>query len=303
MPAVTEIPAFFPTEFGTNWEHLCQQKLSRLKEFVVIDKVNGKEKTGNQIDEDGELDRVNVRGGDTRITDINLEKRWLRPYPMDKAKLLDQWDEEYLGEVALPSSEIMQSLVMTYNRSLDKAIVEAAVGTAYTGETGVTPVALPSSQKVAVDFVESGSTANSGLTIAKLRQAKFIFDDNEVDEEEQITIALTAKQIQDLLRATEVTSADYNTVKALVEGKIDTFMGFRFKRVKKSFFAYNAGTGVRNIVAFARSGIHLSDSGRRSFFDIRADKSHALQIRVVASIGAARWDEKKVVEIACDEVL
>jgi hypothetical protein len=301
MPAVTQVPEFFPTEFGTNWEHLVQQKLSRLKEFVSVDTVRGKEKSYNQVGP-VEMSRVLVRAGDTNITDTPLAKRWLRPFPHEKADLLDEWDAEYLGEISLPNSEILQAHAAAYARTCDRLIIEAAVGTAFTGETGTTSVPLPSSQKVAVDFVESGSTANSGLTIAKLRQAKFILDDANVDEEEPRILALSAKQLQDLLRTTEVTSADYNTVKALVAGQINTFLGFTFRRVDKSFFATASG-GLRYIVAYARSGIKLTDSGRRSYVDIRADKSHALQLRTVASIGAARMEEAKVVEIACDEVL
>jgi len=302
MPAVTQIPEFFPTEFGTNWDHLVQQKLSKLKDYVLVDQVRGKEKSYNQVGS-VEMSRVLVRAGDTTITDTPLAKRWLRPFPHEKGDLLDQWDAEYLGEIALPQSEILQAHAAAYARTCDRLIIEAAVGSAFTGETGTNSVPLPSSQKVAVDYVESGSTANSGLTIAKLRAAKFILDDNEVDDEDQRIIALSAKQLQDLLRTTEVTSADYNTVRALVAGQIDTFLGFKFRRVSKSFFAYNAGTGVRNIVAYAKSGLRLTDSGRRSYVDIRPDKSHALQLRTVASIGAARMEEAKVVEIACDEIL
>jgi len=300
MPAVTQIPEHFPIEFGTNWEHLCQQKMSKARELVVIDQVRGKEKTGNQIGS-VEMSKVLIRAGDTVISDTPLVKRWLRPYPHEKADLLGEWDAEYLGEIALPQSEILQAHAMAYGRLLDRTIVEAAVGTAYTGETGTTAVPLPSGQKVAFNYVESGSTAASGLTIAKLRAAKYILDDNECDEDDPRTILLGAKQLQDLLRTTEVTSADYNTVKALVAGQIDTFMGFRFKRVDKSFFAYDAGNDRRKIVAFARSGIHLSDSGRKVHVDVRPDKSHALQLRTVASVGASRWDEDKVVEIDCDE--
>lgn len=36
-----------------------------------------------------------------------------------------------------------------------------------------------------------------------------------------------------LLRETEVSSYDFNNVKALVEGKIDTFMGFKFIRTQR----------------------------------------------------------------------
>jgi hypothetical protein len=301
MPAVTQVPEFFPTEFGTNWEHLVQQKLAKLKEYVSVDTVRGKEKSYNQVGP-VEMSRVLVRAGDTTITDTPLAKRWLRPFPHEKGDLLDEWDSEYLGEIALPQSEILQAHAAAYARTCDRLIVEAAVGTAYTGETGTTATVLPSAQKVGVDYVESGSPATSGLTIAKLRAAKFILDDGEVDDEDPRIIALSAKQLQDLLRTTEVTSADYNTVKALVAGQIDTFLGFKFRRVSKSFFATASG-GLRYIVAYAKSGIKLTDSGRKSYVDIRADKSHALQLRTVASIGATRMEEAKVVEIACDEVL
>lgn len=300
MPALTQIPEHFPIEFGLQWEHQCQQKISKLKDIVIVDKVSGKEKTGNKIGP-VEMTPVVVRAGDTNITDTPLEKRWLRPYPHEKADLFDEWDSEFLGGISLPDSEVIQSHAMAYARALDRTIIAAAVGTAYNGETGTNPVALPASQKVGVGYVETGSPANSGLTIAKLRAAKYIFDDNEVDDDEPKVIALSARQLQDLLRTTEVTSAEYNTVKALVNGTINEFMGFTFKRVSKNFFDYDAGSDVRKIVAFAKSAIHLSDSGRRFHVDIRADKSHSLQIRTVASIGGARWDEKKVVEIACDE--
>lgn len=300
MPAMTQIPQHFTTEFDANWSHLAQAKLAKVKEYVEITSVRGKEKSFNQM---GAIDfqPVTTRAGETRITDSPLSKRWIRPYPQDLASLFDEWDETFLGDVVLPNSDTVQSHGYGYNRLIDRTIIEAAVGTAFTGETGTTAVVLPSSQKIAVNFVETGAPANSGLTIGKLRQAKFMFDDNEVDEDEMRVMAVTGRQLQDMLRTTEVTSSDFNTVKALVEGKVDTFMGFKFRRVNKNFFAYNAGTDVRNICAWARSGIKLADSGREVHIDIRVDKSHALQIRSVCAVGATRMEEVKVVEIACDE--
>lgn len=298
----TKIPEFFTTEFSTNWEHLCQQKIAKLREFLSITTVNGKEKSFNQIGP-VEMTKITTRAGDTNVTDTAMTKRWLRPEPYEKADVLDEWDSEQLGVISLPQSDLIQAHAMGYARALDKVALAAAVGTAYTGQTGTTSTALPSGQKVAVDFVESGTAATSGLTIGKLRQAKYILDSNNVDEEDPRIIAVSAKQLQDLLKTTEVTSEDYNTVKALVAGQIDTFLGFRFRLVNKDFFAYTAGTGVRNIVAYAKSGIKLSDSGRKVYVDVRPDKSHALQIRTVAMIGATRMEEEKVVEIACDEII
>jgi hypothetical protein len=73
--------------------------------------------------------------------------------------------------------------------------------------------------------------------------------------------------------------------------------------VNKSFLNYDGATGVRTCVAYAKSGLRMSDGGRRVHVDIRPDRSHSLQIRTVASIGAARMQESKVVSIACDEII
>jgi hypothetical protein len=298
----TQIPEFFTTEFTANWEHLVQQKMAKLREFLSITTIKGKEKSFNQLGA-VTMTEITERVTETTITDTPMAKRWIRPKQYEKADLLDEWDRELLGEVSLPQSDLIAAHAAAYGRALDQIGITAALGTAYTGETGVTGTVLPSGQKVAVDFVESGSAANSGLTIAKLRQAAFILNDNNVEESDPRIIAVTAKQMQDLLRTTEVTSADYNTVRALVSGQLDTFMGFKFRMVDKSFFAYDSSTGVRKIVAYAKSGIKLADSGRKVHVDIRPDRSHALQIRTVASIGATRMEEAKVVEIACDEIL
>jgi hypothetical protein len=302
MSAIAQIPQYFTTEFTSNWEHLLQQKVSKLREFVSVESVRGKEKTFNQMAA-VEMTRITSRAADTTIQDVALAKRWLRPYPYEHATLFDEWDAEYLGEVSLPQSETVANHAMAYMRTCDKTIIDAALGNAYTGETGVTPTALPAGQKVAVDYVETGSTANSGLTIAKLRQASYLLNDAEVDDSDPRIIVVSAKQLQDLLRTTEVISADYNSVKALVQGQLDTFMGFKFRRVASSLLPYNSSTGVRTCFAYVRSGLKLADAGRKVHVDIRADKSHALQIRTVASLGATRMEEKKVVEIAADEVL
>ena len=112
-----------------------------------------------------------------------------------------------MGAVKLPKSETVEAHGFGYARLVDRIILAAAVGTAYTGETGTTAVTLPGTQAIAVNFVESGSTANSGLTIGKLRQAQYILDDNEVDADDPRTLFVSPKQLQDLLRTTEVTSS------------------------------------------------------------------------------------------------
>jgi hypothetical protein len=295
---LTNIPNHFTTQFDSNWKHLVQQKNSRLKEYCTLDSIEGKEKSYNQLDATS-MTQITDRSRETRITDQSMAKRWIRPLNYDCAKLVDEFDEQFLGEVVLPTSPIIQSHGAAYARTCDKIIIDALGGTAFTGTTGTTATVLPAGQKIAANYVESGAVANSGLTIAKLRAAKFLFDSNEVDEEEERILVVSAKQLQDLLRTTEVTSADYNTVRALVDGTLNTFMGFKFRRSQQLPLA----TDIRSCFAYVKSGIILAERGLKTHMDIRTDLSHSLQIRSVASLAAVRMEEKKVVEIACDEVL
>ena len=295
---LTNIPNHFTTQFDSNWKHLVQQKNSKLKEYVTLDSIEGKEKSYNQLDATS-MTQITDRSRDTRITDQAMAKRWIRPLNYDCAKLVDEFDEQFLGEVVLPTSPIIQSHAAAYARTCDKIIIDALGGTAFTGTTGTTATVLPAGQKIAANYVESGAVANSGLTIAKLRAAKFLFDSNEVDEEEERIMVVSAKQLQDLLRTVEATSADYNSVRALVDGTLNTFMGFKFRRSQQLPLAVD----IRSCFAYVKSGVILAERGLKTMMDVRPDLSHSLQIRSVASLAAVRMEEKKVVEIACDEVL
>jgi hypothetical protein len=298
MSAITQIPEHYTTQFDANWKHLVQQKNSRLESYVTLDTITGKEKSYNQLDE-AEMQLITTRAGVTRIQDQPTAKRWIRPSGYDAGKIFDEFDETLLGAVVLPTSPVVQSHGMAYKRTCDSVIISAATGTAFTGEQGTTPVTLPASQEVAVNYVETGGPANSGLTIGKLRAAKYIFDQNEVDEEEERIFVLAAKQLQDLLRTTEVTSEDFNTVRALVDGKVDTFMGFKFRRTQ--LLARNASTDVRTCFAYVKSGVVLATGGLKTHMDILPAQSHALQIRSVAQVAATRMEEEKVVAVYCDE--
>ena len=170
--------------------------------------------------------------------------------------------------------------------------VAPALGTAKTGENGSTDTAFATAtQQIAV-----GAT---GLTVAKLRTARKILKANEVDVmNDPLYIAVTAQQVDDLLGTTEVTSADYNSIEALVQGDIDSFMGFKFVNIGRLGLD---GSGDRRCFAWAKSGMHVGMwNDINTKITERADKSYATQVYVKGTFGATRTDEKKVVEIICN---
>jgi hypothetical protein len=190
-----------------------------------------------------------------------------------------------------PTSSYAQAAAYAMGRAMDDAIIAAATGSSDTGVAGGTAVALPSSQKIA----EAGT---AGLTIAKLRQAKEIIDLADVDPSLKRYIIVSPKQITDLLGTTEVTSSDFNTVKALASGDVNTFLGFDFCVTNRLTIA----SSKRKCIAFVQDGVALAmgkDSTAR--IDERSDKGYATQVYYSAAFGATRMEEAKVVEILAHE--
>lgn len=94
--------------------------------------------------------------------------------------------------------------------------------------------------QIIIDAINAGydssnmkfGTSGSALTVAALINAVTALDNNGVPSDERYFIH-TAKQKNDLLNTTAVTSADYNSVKALVNGEIGSFLGLKFICIAK----------------------------------------------------------------------
>ena len=135
----------------------------------------------------------------------------------------------------------------------------------------------------------------------RLRSAKYILDNNDVDPSLKRFVVCGPKQVQDLLATTEVTSSDFNTVKALAMGSIDSFLGFQFimsTRLNKDA----TYTTDRLVFAFTEDAIKLAIGKDVSAkISERADKSYSTQVYYCMDLGATRMEEEKVVQIPCNE--
>lgn len=300
--AETAIFDHYSTQFGENWNHLVQQGNNRLAEHVTVLSVTGKERTVNQIGK-SKARKITTRNGKTIPSNHPFAKRWLRLEPFDEVYHEDEWDEELLGVVSSPKSEVVKSHAMAFNRAAEQVTIDALLGDAYVGEHGTDPVALPNSQKVPVNYVHGGTGSNSGLTLAKLIRARSILGINEAlgdDDDAQAILVVSQKQIDDLLiNVDQVSNADYAAVKALVDGKVKHFMGFKFRRTEQ--LPLDVATDVRTCVAYVPSGIAYGSNSRKVKFSTRDDLNETLQIRTKARMGATRLEEEKVVAIFTDE--
>jgi hypothetical protein len=267
---------------------LSQQKGSLLRDKVRVESVTGKNAFFDQVGSVTASVR-STRHADTPQSDTPHSRRRVSLVDYEFADLIDDLDKVRM--LVDPTSTYALAAAYAMGRAMDDAIITAALGSADTGVAGGTAVALPAAQKI----VEA-STA--GLTIAKLRQAKEIIDLADVDPSLPRHIIVSPKQITDLLGTTEVTSSDFNTVKALAQGDINTFLGFNFIVSNRLAIA----TNKRKCIAFVSDGIGLAvgkDATAR--IDERADKGYATQVYYSAAFGATRMEEDKVVEIQAHE--
>lgn len=138
----------------------------------------------------------------------------------------------------------VQNIGAAMGRAADQLIIDAMVASSF-----------------ATIVNEDIGTANSGLNSAKLRRAKRLMDANGVPQGERY-VATTARGLEDMLGETAVTSADFNSVRALVNGEIDTWLGFKFiiieSRDEGGLPLYTSGTVVRNNLIWHKQAVGLA---------------------------------------------
>ena len=109
-----------------------------------------------------------------------------------------------------------------------------------------------------IDALSAGSTiahGSAGLTVAKLTTASKTLNDNGVPSTDRILLA-SAAGIEDLLSEEKATSADYATIRALMSGEINTFMGFNVIMMEtRSEGGLALASTTRDCYAFHKSSI------------------------------------------------
>lgn len=284
-----QITEAFVQQFSDNFFHLAQQSTSRLENAVRVESgIVGISKSFNRLGQRVAQRRLD-RHGDTPINDQLHSTRFVDLWDWEDGDMID--DQDKIRMLAEPSNEYSKAMVAAMNRAKDSVIITALGGNARSASA---TVALPSTQKVAV-----GST---GLTKAKLITTRGIFRANEADEEagEELFLAYGNKQLQDLLSDTTLSNTEYNTVLSLQNGAINNATLFGFKFIPTERLPLSSTT--RYCYAWAKSGVVLG-LGANARVEIAKDPGKSFNLRVYArqTLGAARIEEEKVVEIACQE--
>lgn len=310
-----QITEAFVKQYSANVFHLSQQKGSKLQGMVRNESQNAESAFYDRI---GSVDaQLKVgRHSDTTYSNTPHSRRRVTLKDYFYADLVDK--EDKIKMLISPESEYVQAAVWALGRAKDDEIISAALGNAYSGVDGATSVSLPSGQKVAAH--DGTTTTGVNLNVKTLRAVKQKFDANDVSEDIMKGFAVTSFQVQSLLAQTEVTNSDYASVKALVMGEVNSFMGFNFVRTERlprsaSNVTYNVASGVvgsgtgtitaansRRCIAWAMDGLLLATGQDiNGKIDVLPTKHYSTQIYASLNLGATRMEEEKVVEVICSE--
>ena len=270
--------------------HLAQQKGSKLREKVRNRIVTGDATYFERLAPSDAV-RKTTRHTPTPILDLTHSRRkvvmqdWLWSDMVDaedKRRMLVDPVGAYTTNAGNSMGRKWDDLIIGNDGA--GAVAGGMIGDAMDG-TGATVVFDAANQEI--------PAGAGGMTIAKLTEAKYIMDNNDVDTMGRC-IVIGPAQLRDLLDTTEITSVDYNSVKALVKGEINTFLGFDFVTSTRLPLI----TGERACVAFQKDAVGLAvnrDTEIRR--DERSDISYALQVFARFTANATRIDDAGVVRI------
>jgi hypothetical protein len=291
------IASVYAVQYGTNISLLLQQKGSKLRTSVQTGSYKGK--ASEVVTQYGATAARAVSTRYQPIVPVNTpnNRRWVFPEDFDWADLIDNFDK--LRLLADPQSAYAQNGLYAMGRAMDDVIISGMLGDNKTGEAGGTTTQFDTTnQRVAVNYAASG---NVGLTVDKLREARRILMENEVDlDAEPLYCAISAEQHDDLLGQIQVVSSDFNgDTPVMKDGKVMQFLGINFIHTER----LPLSSTFRRCPVWVPSGVHLG-----MWNDIMSDitqrrdlSSHPYQIYLMGTFGATRTEEKKVVDILCAE--
>lgn len=280
--------------YGSEVDTLLRQRGSKLRPFVTTVPIKGKRDFFEQIG------AVTTNAKTTRHQDIeysNTEhaRRSVAAVVRYAADLIDS--DDIARTLINPSNEYAVAQADALGADWDDIIFSAGMGIAYTGVDGTTQTAYDTNMTVANNVREAGvSDAAYGLNVAKLRRAKKLMDARHVPKEDRF-ISVNAAAMESLLGTTRATSADYANVKALVNGEMDTFVGFKFVDCQRV-----PSDGTYDKVMFwhkrgIRVGVHQDVKARMDY--IKTKVGEVLQVHTWFDVGGTRMQEPMVGYIEC----
>ena len=245
-------------------------------------------------------ERTNVEGNQVKFPKIGKGTATVRVPQTDVTPLnvtYSQVTATMSDYIAAEYSDIFSQQKVNFDERRELVqVVGAAIGRRMDQLT----IDALSSSGTSLTVATSIGGAGTNMNIEKLIEAKKLLDAGNVPMEGRCML-IHANTLAGLLGETQVTSADFASVKALVQGDIDTFMGFKFVTLGDRDEGGLPLPSTRTCFAFHRDAVGVGiGMNQKSEINYVPEKTSFL-VSSMFSAGAVAIDAEGIVAISCTE--
>lgn len=297
----SQINAMFVTQWGDTITLLAQQRGSKLRSTVRNKPIKGKSWTSELVGSVS-FSALSGRNQDTQYTDTPHSRRWGYSAPYVNADLID--DTDLVRTLLDPTNQYTEAFIYGAGRTIDQVLVAAFAATVNTGETGSSTQAFDTTNNLlykdaTINSNGTGSGTALPLTTAKVIRARQILMANNVPDDDGLTFAYHPSSLTNLLNTTKVGSNDYNSVRALMDGTLNRWLGFNWVSCTE---ITTSAANIRRNWAYHRNGMEMGFCEEPKFkITEMPSKNYATQVWARLDVGATRLQETMVVAVECDE--
>lgn len=273
--------------FENNVRHLAQQGTSKLRGYITEKAVGGESHNWERLGTAAASLKASARTATPTgagVGDIAWSRRVSSALTYHVGESSEQ--EDPIQMLVDPNSNIAYALSMAMKRQVDDVIVAAATGNAVDGAGA--PVAFPAGQVI--------GTGVEVISLDIVTAVNELFMQNDIDPDEPKVFVVGPTQVRKMLQLTEVTSADYQNVKALAgNGMVPSWLGFTWVMSNRLLAP---GAGEISCLAFTKRALGLQvnkDITARVAED--PSLSFAWRIYCHMTMGAVRVEDEHIVHV------
>jgi hypothetical protein len=297
-----QITDAFTQQYKNNVILQFQQKGSKLRGTMRERELVGKNDFWERIGATAAIKRT-TRHGDMPQIDTPHSRRMVTLTDYEWNDLIDKPDRIRL--LIEPENEYAINGGNALGRAFDDEVITAFDGDAKAGETGSTTVTFAADWPVTRSGTEGDPDFSAAaLTTANILTLQKMLDNRDVPADGRY-VAISPAGLSQLLgqsTSPNAASSDYNSIKALVDGSLNTWVGFTW--IKTTRLKVAAGTDIF-CFAWHRDSMAVS-VGQEIMTDIaqRKDKSGLpTQVYLCGSYGATRVQGEGIVRFRIDDAL
>lgn len=286
----------YVTQFSTILQLKLQQRQSKLRGRVMEGQHEGKQASPIQYIGNIQMQAPAGRFAPLNLQNVDFTRRWVFPVDKEATQMIDNFDK--LKLLQDPTSQYSDVAAAAVAREWDDRIIGAAFATASLGTDAgslTTETFSTASWQIASTF---GSAAASGLTVAKMIEAKRVFRKAQVDVEmEPMTWVTNSQGESDLLNQVQVVSTEFADRPTLTDGKVTRFLGFDIIYSER----LTSTSNVRQNIALVKSGAYLGIwKDTQNNITQRTDlSSQPYQLYTAMSAGATRLEPGRLLQVLC----